>query len=97
MYVMICTKQYLAHTISVVSKFLLNPRRQHWDVLKWIFKYLKGNTNYDILFSKQYGNPLIMGYVDGDNVEDLDDRRSTMYDVFTLVGGRFVGSLWFSL
>jgi len=28
-----------------------------------------------------------MGYVDGDNVEDLDDRRSTMYDVFTLVGG----------
>jgi hypothetical protein len=50
MYAMVCTKPNLAHAVSVVSKYMENPRRQHWDAVKWIFKYLKGTTNYGITF-----------------------------------------------
>jgi hypothetical protein len=48
MYVMVCTKPDLAHTVSVVSKYMTNLGRQHWDAIKWIFRYLKVTTEYDM-------------------------------------------------
>ncbi|RVW80790.1 Retrovirus-related Pol polyprotein from transposon TNT 1-94 [Vitis vinifera] len=63
----------LAHVVSVVSKFLSNPGRMHWDVVKWIFRYL--TTDHDIMFSKQQSDSSIRGYVDADYAGDLDDRR----------------------
>ena len=85
MYAMVCTRPDLAHVVSVVSKFLSNPGRMHWDVVKWIFRYL--TTDHDIMFSKQQSNSSIRGYVDADYAGDLDDRRSTTCYVFTLGGG----------
>jgi hypothetical protein len=82
--VMVCTRLDLAHTISVVSKFLSNSR-QYWDALKWIFIYLKGIIDYGIIFSRHHGNPSIMRYVDADYACDLDDRRFTISYIFTLV------------
>jgi len=38
-----------------------------------------------------------MGYVDVDYTGDLDDMKSTIGYVFTLVKDQFVGSLLFSL
>ena len=37
MYAMICTIPDIAHVISVVSKFMANPRKKHWNVVKWNF------------------------------------------------------------
>jgi hypothetical protein len=34
MYAMICTRPDLAHAVSVVSKYMVNPGRQHWDAVK---------------------------------------------------------------
>ena len=42
MYAMVCTRPDLAQGVSVVSKFLANLGKQHWDVVKWIFRYLRG-------------------------------------------------------
>ena len=52
MYAMVCTILDLAQVVSVVSTFLSNPRRSHWDAVKWIFSYLRGTTNYGIMFSR---------------------------------------------
>jgi hypothetical protein len=49
-YAMVCTRPNLAHVINVMSKYMANIGRQHWDAVKWIFKYLKGTTKYDITF-----------------------------------------------
>ena len=87
MYAMVCTRPDLAHVVSVVSKFLSNPRRMHWDAVKLIFRYLRGTTDYGIMFSKQQSGPSVRGYVDADYAGDLDDRRSTTGYVFTLGGG----------
>ena len=52
MYAMVCTIPNLAQAISAVSKFLSTPGRSHWDAVKWIFRYLRGTTNYGIMFSR---------------------------------------------
>ena len=52
MYVMVCTRPYLTQVVSVVSKFLLNQGRSHWDVVKEIFIHLRRTTIYGIMFSR---------------------------------------------
>ena len=84
MYVMICTRPDLAHAVSVVSKYMANPGKQHWDAVKWIFRYLKGTTDYGIIFVRQKSDLLAVGYMDANYAGDLDDRRSTTGYVFTL-------------
>ena len=46
MYVMVCTRPYISYSVGVVSRFLANPGKQHWQAVKWIFRYLKGNSYY---------------------------------------------------
>ena len=92
-YVMVCTRPDLTHIDSVVSKFISNPRILHWDAVKWIFRYLRGTIDYDIMFNRQQSGHSIKKYVDVDYVEDLDDRRSTTIMYSPLVGNLFVGSL----
>ena len=87
MYAMICTMPNLAHTVSVVSKYMANPGKQYWDAVKWIFRYLKSTTDYNITFVRQMSDLSFMGYVDADYVGELDDRRLTTGYVFTLTGG----------
>ena len=50
MYAMVFTRANLAHAVSVVSKYMTNLGRQHWDVVKWIFRYLKGTIEYGVTF-----------------------------------------------
>jgi hypothetical protein len=87
MYAMVCTRLDLAHAMSVVSKYMANPGKQHWNAIKWIFRYLKGTTDYGITFVRQKSDLSVVGYVDADYAGDLDDRRSTTSYVFTLTGG----------
>jgi hypothetical protein len=87
MYTMVYTKPDLAHAVNVVSKYMANPRRQYWDVVKWIFRYLKGIIEYGITFVRQKSDLSVVRYVDADYAGDLDDRRSTTGYVFTLAGG----------
>jgi len=42
MYALVCTRPDLAHAVSQVSKYMSKPGRQHWEAIKWIFKYLRG-------------------------------------------------------
>jgi hypothetical protein len=87
MYAMVWTMPDLAHVVSVVSKYMANPGKQYWNAVKWIFRYLKGITDYGITFVRQKSDLSVMGYVDADYAGDLDDRRSTTGYVFTLAGG----------
>ena len=48
---------------------------------------MKGTTDYGITFARQKSDLSIVGYVDADYAEDLDDRRLTTGYVFTLTRG----------
>ena len=46
MYTMVCTRANIAHAVGVVSRFIGNPGKEHWEAVKWIFKYLRGSSNF---------------------------------------------------
>ncbi|KAE8715770.1 hypothetical protein F3Y22_tig00110160pilonHSYRG00432 [Hibiscus syriacus] len=66
MYAMVCTRLDLAHVVSQVCKYMSKPGKQHWEAVKWIFRYLKGTVGHGIVFGSQRDNPLVVGYVDSD-------------------------------
>ena len=51
-YAMVCTRPDIAHAVGVVSKFLENPSKDHWEAVKWIFKYLRGTPKLCLSFGK---------------------------------------------
>ncbi|KAH9657298.1 Integrase catalytic domain-containing protein [Citrus sinensis] len=88
MYAMVCTRPNIAYSVGLVSRFMGNPGKSHWDAAKWTLRYLKGTSESNILFGGDEGvTSKIIGYVDSDFAGDLDKRRSTTGFVFTLCGG----------
>lgn len=51
MYAMISTRPDVAQAISVTSRYMSDFGKQHWLALKWVMKYLKGSSNFGILFA----------------------------------------------
>ena len=39
MYAMVGTRPDITHAVGVVSRFMGNPGRQHWEAVKWILRY----------------------------------------------------------
>ena len=87
MYAMVYIRSDLAYTMNTICKYMTNPTREHWNVVKWIFRYSKGTTEHGILFSKQSGTTSVVGYLVANYANDVNDRRSTTGYLFTLLGG----------
>uniref|UniRef100_A0ACD5U205 Uncharacterized protein n=1 Tax=Avena sativa TaxID=4498 RepID=A0ACD5U205_AVESA len=82
------TRPDISYAVSVVSRYMHDPRRGHLDAVNRILRYLKTFPGKGILFSRN-GHLNIEGYRDADWVGCLDDRKSTSgYCVF--VGGNLV-------
>ncbi|KAG9441314.1 hypothetical protein H6P81_017168 [Aristolochia fimbriata] len=62
MYAMVSTRPDIAHAVGVVSRFMKNPGKEHWEAVKWIFRHLKGTSDYCLCFG---GNNIdVKGFVD---------------------------------
>lgn len=84
MYAMVCTKPYISFVVEVVSRFLFNPRKKHWNVVKWILKYLSGTTKQCLCFSNE--NQLLIGHVNANMEEDVDSRKFTFGYLINFIG-----------
>ena len=62
MYAMVCTRLDIAHVVGVVSHLLSKPRREHWETVKWILRYLCGTSSLRLCFSNE--KPILEGYTD---------------------------------
>ena len=87
MYAMVCIRPNIAHVVGVVRRYMNNLGKEHWMVMKWILRYLRGTTNQALCFSGS--NIALQGYFDADMAGDRDNMRSTTGYVFT-VGGTTV-------
>ncbi|KAH9762146.1 Integrase catalytic domain-containing protein [Citrus sinensis] len=88
MYAMVCTRPDLAHRVGVISRFMGNPGKDHWNAVKWVVRYLRGTVVTAIVFGKISGaSPEVVGFVDSDSATDNDRRRSITGFVFTMCGG----------
>ena len=80
MYAMVCTRPDIAYSVSLVSIFMSNPRKVHWQSLKWILRYIKGSLGKGLVYGGAYENSYspvaIEGFVDSDYDGCLDTRKS---------------------
>ena len=70
MYVMVCTRPDIAHAVSVVSRFMNKPGKEHWQAAKC---YLKGTSNIAIIYGGD-ADYLVVGYSVSDYAADVDGK-----------------------
>ena len=84
MYAMVCTRPNIAHAMGIVSRFMSRPRKQHWEAIKWILRYLKGSLDTCLCFT--CASLKLQGYVDTNFDGDIDSIKSITGFVFTFGG-----------
>lgn len=82
MYLRVATRPDISYHVSVLSKFLNNPGRAHWEAAKRVLRFLKGSRDWKLTLG---GFSDLVAYSDADWAGDRDDRKSTGGYVF-LVG-----------
>ncbi|XP_070015929.1 secreted RxLR effector protein 161-like [Nicotiana sylvestris] len=82
MYVMVCTRPDISQVVGVISRYMHNPGKEHWQAVKWILRYIHNIVDVGLVF-EQEDNQSVVGYCDSDFAGDLDKRRSTTGYVFT--------------
>ena len=89
MYAMVCTRPDILQAVSMVSRYMHNPGKRHWQAAKWILRYILDTIDVGLKFERVDNglDQISVGYVDLDYASDLDKRRFTTSYVFTLAGG----------
>eukprot|EP00253_Pinus_taeda_P013381 PITA_13381 len=75
MYAMVCTRPEIAHAVGVLSRFMSKPRKEHWTTVKWVFRFLRGTSDYGLCYQGRSGLDKVLdirGFVDADSAGDLD-------------------------
>ena len=64
---MVSTKLELSFVMSVLSRYMSNSRKKHWEAAKWLFRYIKGTSNVGLIYEQKEGTKLkLEGFVDSD-------------------------------
>lgn len=74
MYLATSTRPDIAHSMSVLSQFNDCHNATHWKAAKRVLRYLKGTSNYSIIYRK--ADNRLTCYVDADWAGCAIDRRS---------------------
>ena len=84
MYAMVCTRPDIAHAVGVVSRYMVNPGKEHWEAVKWLLRYLRGTSSTSLCFGK--GKVTLQGFVDANLCGDVDSSKSTSRYIYTIGG-----------
>ena len=71
--------------MGVVSRYMSNPSKKHWEAMKSIMRYLNGTRDVCICFGSN--DPCVADYTDANYAGDMDKRRSISEYVFMFTGG----------
>jgi hypothetical protein len=84
LYIAWMTCPNILFAVSLLSRFIANLGRVHWEDAKRVLKYLKGTINTRLI----YGNCMngLIGYTDADWASQ-DHRHSTSSYIFLIDGG----------
>ena len=85
MYLAVCTRFDLSTALGIVSRYLANPGRSHWEAVKRILRYLKQTRDCCLTFVQDEKFELV-GYTDADWGGCKDSYRSTSGFIWTLGG-----------
>jgi hypothetical protein len=82
-YAAICTRPDISAAVGVLSQFMSNPTSVHWTGVKRVLRYLRGTTNYGLVYDGTSNSELV-GFSDADWAGDVNTRRSTSGYAFQL-------------
>lgn len=91
MYLMLATRPDLCFALGYPSRFQDCATDVHWNHLKRILRYLRGSKEMRLVYKRGNAKPLI-GYVDADWANDVDERKSTTGFIFQVFGNTVVWS-----
>ncbi|GKC59951.1 retrotransposon protein, putative, ty1-copia subclass [Tanacetum coccineum] len=87
MYLIVCTRPDIAYAVSVVSRYLANSRKNHWEAVKWILKYLRGTANVGLVHEPNHGKHVdVTSFANSDYAKDPDKGRSITGYAFLVQG-----------
>ncbi|MCO5564617.1 hypothetical protein L7F22_018282 [Adiantum nelumboides] len=92
MYAMVATRPDIAHAVGVVSRFMSNPGKKHWDAVKSILRYLSGTADRQLCYGG--GELFIKGYVDSDYAGCVDSRKSTTEAEYVALSEACKEAIW---
>jgi hypothetical protein len=67
------TRSDITYAVSVVSRYMHDPRSRHLDVVYRILRYLKSSPRKGMIF-KSHGHLKVESFCDADWASCLDDR-----------------------
>nr|GEV84260.1 putative reverse transcriptase domain-containing protein [Tanacetum cinerariifolium] len=73
------SKPDITYAVSIVSRYLANPGKNHWEEVKWILKYLKGTADVGLVYDRDQGKHIDVGdFVDADYAKDPNKEAEYM-------------------
>ncbi|XP_025703838.1 secreted RxLR effector protein 161-like [Arachis hypogaea] len=66
----------IIQSVDVCSRFQSHSKESHLSAVKWIIRYIKGTSDFDLWYPKT-DEFCIVGYCEADFVGDRMNRRST--------------------
>ncbi|MCO5573542.1 hypothetical protein L7F22_027313 [Adiantum nelumboides] len=85
MYAMICTHLDIAFAVGVISCYMSNLGKKHWEAIKELMRYLNGTKDVGVCFGGE--DACVLGYKNSNYGGDMDKRKSTLGYVFLYMGG----------
>ncbi len=70
------TRPDIAFVVNSAARFCSNPTKEHWTAVKRIFRYLRGTTEFGLLYCKGESSDLVE-YSDANWAGDCNDYKST--------------------
>nr|KYP32050.1 Retrovirus-related Pol polyprotein from transposon TNT 1-94 [Cajanus cajan] len=81
------TRPDLMFGVSLISRFMVDPKESHWATTKRLLRYVKGTTELGIFYKTEGRSTSLIAYTDSNYAGDLDDRRSTSGLVLVMGSG----------
>ncbi|XP_071708988.1 secreted RxLR effector protein 161-like [Rutidosis leptorrhynchoides] len=79
------TRPNLMYVVSLLSRFMSNPKGDHPLAAKRVLRYIKSTFDYGLVYGK-HSNQGLKVYTDSDYARDAEDRRCTSGYVCLLSG-----------
>jgi len=45
----------LSQAVSMVSRYMHNPSKGHWEAMRWILRYIKGTVDVGLVLRRMLG------------------------------------------
>ena len=66
----------MTYSVSILSRYMVNPTSDHWIAAKRVLRYLKGTIDFGLVYVKGVKNLNVIGYSDSDFAGDVEIERA---------------------